>query len=309
MLSGGINQNADSGLIESVPSLKRFQEVTRDAPDHIVAQLVGHDRVHEFGAASIEQLRKYRLGGDGFDRTCFAITEGETVHSAIYVHKTYDAVRGDSDFHGNVAHILAHEAAEDKRTPRSMIFYSISNITNVRGVGRLLVGELHTHLGQTFEQAKSSTLSPLRSFDLNFADEDRKRFLTMSVPEQKKIALQYLLTGVNDVQCFHMENGARLADIKLVPGDKSVHPATGKVCEHVAMVNYAYDMPADELYANAASFQAVKQAIRNKDGDPQQRQDVIARGVFARVSSALREEIGLKDADLSCSSSAPALRF
>lgn len=308
MLSGGSNY-ADSGSLEAAPSLKCFQEITREAPDHIVAQLVGHDRVHTFGAESIEQLRLYRLGGDGFDRTCFAITEGETVHSAIYVYKTYDPLRGDRDLHGNVADILTRETSADDRVPHSTIFYSISNITNVRGVGQSLVHELHTHLGKTFERAKQSTLSPLRSLDINLSDEHRKKLLTFSVSELKELAVLHLMTGADRVQKFHMENGARIADIKLVPGDKSIHPVTGKMCEHVAMVNYAYDLNAHELHANALSFKTVKQALNAKDGDPQQRRDTIARGVFACVSSSLREETGMVDVNSSFVSNEFSLRI
>lgn len=309
MFSSGFNQSTQGGQVESAPSLKQLHEITRTAPDHIVAQLVGHDRVHKFGTSSIKELRKYRLGGPAFNRTCFAILDGDIVHSAIYLHKGYDQLRSDRDFHGNVADILAHETAADGRMPRSVIFYSISNITNVPGAGQMLVSELHTHLCKTFERAKYSTLSPMRNFDLDFGDKDRQKFLTLPAPEQKMHALRYLLTGADETLCFHMGNGARMADVKLLSGDQSVHPVTGKMCQHTVMVNYAYDLSARELHANAASFRAVKQAIRNKDSDSNERKDIIVRGIFARVSGAILEDARWMDSDFSFASGAPALRF
>lgn len=309
MFSGEFNQNVDGQQPESVQSVRQFQEITREAPDHIVAQLVGHDRVHEFGAMSIEALRHHRLGGNGFDRTCFAITEGDTVHSAIYVSKSYGSLRSDRDFSGNVADILAQPVKANSRSPESLIFYSISNISNAQGVGQALVSQLHTHLGNAFSKAKASTLSPLRSFDQDFSEKDRSRFIALPVPEQKKIVLDYLLTSENLVQQFHMGNGARIADIKLQSGDKSLHPKTGEEIHHMAMVNYAYDVSPAVLMANADAFKSVKKALRIKDADPVQSRQTIARGIFARVSSMLLEETGWTDSDPTRATSAPAFRF
>lgn len=309
MFSGEFNQNTGGQQPEFAQPVRQFQEITREAPDHIVAQLVGHDLVHQFGTTSIEDLRLYRLGGDRYDRTCFAIMEGDLVHSAIYVSKSYGALRSDRDFSGNVAYILEQPAKANSRSPESLILYSISNITNVAGVGQELVTALYTHIANVFYKARASTLSPLRSFDQDFSEKDRIRFIALPVPEQKRIVLDYLLTGDNLVQKFHMGNGARIADIKLQSGDKSLHPKTGEVINHLAMVNYAYDVSPAVLMANADAFKAVKKALRVKDTDPVQSRQTIAHGIFARVSSMLLEETGWTDSDFTRAPSAPVFRF
>lgn len=272
------------------PSL-RFQEITHDAPDNIVGQLVGHDRVHVFGADSVQALRMHRLGGKGFDKTCYAIIKEGIVHSAIYVANSYNQIACDRDIPGDVAAILVAKTSQDNRSPAAFIFYSISNITNVSGVGQRLVQDLHAHLRQAFPSVIRSTLSPLRSFDDGLSGQERSVFTGMSDAAKKRSVLSHLLTGQNQVEQFHLGNGARIADIKLRAGDQSIDAVTGAPCLHMAMVNYAYDMDAAQLLANAQSFASVKQALRNSGLETQKRQDIVSSRILELVSPSLLEEI------------------
>ena len=276
----------------ALPSL-RFHEIPQDAPEHIVHQLVGHDRVHSKGVQTIEELRRYRLGGEGFNRTCYALLDAQTVISAIYVHKGYKHIESDRDLSGNVAEILQEETAADNREPKSKIFYSISNIKNLSGAGQHLVVDMYGHLTTYHPQASRSTLSPLRTFDKAFSPEDDLNFSLMPSADKKRAVLNYLLKGEDAVQQFHMGNGARIADIKLDAGDTSVDEKTGILRRHYAMVNYAYDISEHTLQANAASFRVTKSLIRAVDMDPDERAERIRSGIMARVSETVLEDAGM----------------
>lgn len=279
--------------VELAKPSERFCEITREAPDHIVAQLVGNDRVHRRGVDSIDDLRRCRLGGDAFDRTCFAIVDEDVVHSAIYIYKSYTPVESDRRIFGNVSDILRDETRKQGETPSSLIFYSISNITNAPGVGQYLVRDLHAHLRLTHPFAMASTLSPLRTFDESFTSERKEKFLAMPEADQKRTILSYLLTGQNAVQQFHMGNGARIADIKLNAGDRSFDDKTGAERTHIAMVNYAYDMDAPTLLANAQSFAATKKLIRNTEISEQDRALAVRQSLWPLVSREIIEDIGM----------------
>lgn len=270
----------------------RFQEILQTSPDNIVRQLVGHDRVHVSGARDLEEIRRCRLGGDGFDRTCYAlIAPDSTVHSAIYVYKTYAPVRHDTDYHGNIADILACETTPDNRDPQAFIFYSISNITDARGAGQALVNDLHTHLSREYPTAGRSTLSPLRDFGVGFSDEDKAIFAAMTPEQQTYRVLSHLYSAKNSVQNFHLGNGARIADINLNAGDISYDEQSGEPSRHDVMVNYAYDMPADKLAANAHRYRGVKAALRDKTMDSALREMTVRDGVISVVSPSILSRV------------------
>lgn len=278
----------------SVQPQWRFLEITNTSPDYIVGQLVGHDRVHVKGARSVDEIRRCRLGGDGYDRTCFALagTDG-TVHSAIYVYKMFEKVKSDVDYHGDVAGILAQDSIEDKRDPKALIFYSISNITNVMGAGQRLVGDLYSYLTHNHPYAKRSTLSPLRDFDEKFSPEEAHRFEALNTQEKMRRVLDHILSASNPVQNFHLGNGARIADIKLDAGDLSVDPVSGTSRRHAAMVNFAYDVDADTLRTNAQNYVAIKKLLRNTEMDPLERSLKIRSSLAPLVSEHIWRSTGL----------------
>jgi hypothetical protein len=274
----------------------RFREIDRDAPDRLVAQLAGNDLVHVKGAGDVEELRRFRLGGEQFDRTCFAMLDSDDrIHSAIYVLKTYDGIETDRDLHGNIATTLHSETSADRRTPNALIFYSISNLTDVSGVGQKLVQNLYAYLQAAYPGAKRSTLSPLRTFDQNFTDEQSAKFDGLSAQAQARAVLDYILSGDRGsmVQQFHLGNGARVADIKLASGDVATDRDTGTARRHLAMVNYAYDMGEAQLHENAAAFRDVKKLIRNTDMDPELRAVTIRHKLWPLVSGVILEDTGI----------------
>lgn len=277
----------------------RFREIDRDAPDRLVAQLAGNDLVHIKGAGSVEELRRFRLGGEQHDRTCFAMLDSDDIiHSAIYVLKTYEGIDSDRDLHGDIAQTLHSEASMDHRSPASLIFYSISNLTDVSGVGQKLVQNLYAYLQEAYPGAKRSTLSPIRTFDESFTKEQSARFSGMTAQAQARAVLDYILSGDRGsmVQQFHLGNGARVADIKLASGDVAVNRETGLARRHFAMVNYAYDMDEAQLRENAAAFRDVKKLIRNADMDPELRAVSIRHKLWPLVSDVILEDTGIRTA-------------
>ena len=274
----------------------RFREIGRDAPDRIVAQLAGNDLVHIKGAGNMDELRRFRLGGEGFDRTCYAmIGKDDVVHSAIYILKTYDGIETDRDLHGDIAGTLGTETQANLQSPCSLIFYSISNITEISGVGQTLVQNLYAYLQAAYPNAKRSTLSPLRTFDQNFTDEQSLQFKAMPRQDKVRAVLDYILSGdrASMVQQFHLGNGARIADIKLASGDVAQDRETGFARDHFAMVNYAYDMDDAQRRTNAAAFRDVKKLIRNTEMDPELRAVTIRARMMPLVSDAIIEAAGI----------------
>ncbi len=284
-INGGFGENADMPHV-------RFMEITRDTPDHVAGQLVGHDRVHMHGARTLEELRSCRLGGPNFDRTCFAmVQEGDIVQAAIYVHKSYARLNSDRDLHGNVRRILEGDTHERREKPTALTFYSISNITDTPGAGQRLVLNLHDHLTREYGGVRMTTLSPLRSFDKNMSGQGRTDFAVLSDAEKRRTVIEHLLSGSDGVQQFHMGNGARIGDVKLMAGDRS--DEGGNVQPHAAMVNYVYENDPSVLRANAEKFRAVKQTWRNKEMDPAERFAVTSEIIFPMLSSSL-----LRDAQI-----------
>lgn len=251
MKSGLIFNEAAGAGIPHPEVACRFAEITSGANVEVVAQLAGRDRVHEFGADNVENLRSFRLGDGNTTKTCYAmIGDDARVHSAIYVMRdAHDVSAGYRALSGDVRSILASrvEALEDK--PRSLIFYSISNITEARGMGQLLVRNLHASLTQQYEGVVLSTLSPLRTLDAHLERSEVlfERFSAFSPAEQRRVILSYLMAVEDPVQKFHMGNGAFIGDIKL--GADTVG-ASG------AMVNYVYPADREVLAANARAFKA-----------------------------------------------------
>lgn len=296
MYKQGFDAAAKAAQSDEKGGLLRFREIDRDAPDRLVAQLAGNDLVHVKGANSVEELRRFRLGGEGFDRTCFAMLDSDdTIHSAIYVVKTYEGIDSDRDLHGDIGKTLHSETSADPRSPTSLIFYSISNLTDVSGVGQKLVQNLYAYLQAAYPNAKRSTLSPLRTFDENFTAEEAAKFNGMTAQAQTRAVLDYILSGDRGgmVQQFHLGNGARVADIKLSAGDIAVDRETGSARRHFAMVNYAYDMGEEQLQENAAAFREVKKLIRNTDMDPELRAVTIRHKLWPLVSDVILEDTGI----------------
>ena len=227
-----------------------------DGLDHHVQALVGRDDVHSFGVDSAESLKKYRLGGAAFDRSCWAVRNDQNeLQSAIYVHKNYTRIDAPRDLAGNVRKILTSEATQTAAIPLSIIFYSITRLGAVKGAGEVLIGKVHERMNKMYPQATVfSTLSPLRVFkgegiDTFIEGPGMPEWNRLDEAGQRAVALQFLLQKREGVQKFHMGNGAIIGDIKL---------DADSVGKYRIMVNYMYDRDAGVLKENAARFAACK---------------------------------------------------
>ena len=236
----------------ALDSLK-LVEITSESPDEMITSLIDRDEVHNTGVDTKDNILKYRVGGDAFNRSCFAVQNcsGE-LQSAIYLHKDYAAIKTPRHLCGNVNGILFSEAchmAEQK--PRSIIFYSITRLGTMKGAGEILIGQLHKHLTEKYPGTVLSTLSPLRQPKDKFGIDT---FLSEACPfpaeqmhadEKRAHALMFLTLKKEGVQNFHMGNGAIIGDIK-VDADR--------IGTHRLMVNYIYSPDSAELKANAAQY-------------------------------------------------------
>lgn len=229
-----------------------FIEITRDTPEEITAQLLNKDRVHEFGVCSMEELYTFRLGGLDHNKTVFGlIDESAVLHSAIYVEKNYTPISVPEALRGDVSDVLTTEVTKNDQSPESLIFYSISTLTKVGGMGALLIRNMHPHLVETYPSAVLSTLSPMRELthpehglspalieEFSSAHEFRKREIVYDYMCQKSV--------IPKVQDFHMGNGA-------VPVTICFDADTeGKGLR--VMANYWYNNDASELRANARLY-------------------------------------------------------
>lgn len=229
-----------------------FFEITSDTPEEITAQLLGKDRVHAFGANSMEELYTFRLGGPNHTKTVFGlIDESAVLQSAIYVEKNYNPIEAPEDLRGDVGDVLVAEVKETYQAPKSMIFYSISNMTKVGGMGPLLIRNMHPHLVETYPGAVLSTLSPMRELthpehglspalieEFSSAHEFRKREIVYDYMCQKP--------GMPRVQDFHMGNGAVPVTIRFDADTKDLGLRV--------MANYWYNGDAAQLKVNAQAY-------------------------------------------------------
>jgi hypothetical protein len=222
-------------------------EVTRDAPDALVGQLVGRDRVHSQGTESIESLREFRLGGPSFNRRCFALASEESgkICAVINAHAQTRAIESSAKIPGKLGSILLTPArALDDRPVSCIQFYSISAFDGApKGAGKTLIGAVHAHLKEDDRTANAykTTLSPLRSFPF----PETGNFVGQKIGEKRWHAMIHLLQGTDPVQRFHMGNGATIG---LVVAKADINFFNNP------MVEYHYSDNSAELLSNAKSF-------------------------------------------------------
>lgn len=229
-----------------------LREVRPD--DHVIlTQMVGNDRVHDFGAQDLESLLKYRVGGKGCAKTAFALLagNGSELRSVIYGYKTSQTISTPADIPGNVDVILKHPSrAAFEQAPTAMVFYSISSL--IRGFGQPLINALL----EKVDGFVPATLSPMRSLRASFSE-----LAGTTLNERQKIALSYLHLldagterPCNDVQAFHMGNGARIGDINV---DANTPDSVDGVDGLGVMINYVYPTSQVERANNRATFKAI----------------------------------------------------
>lgn len=234
-------------------------EVTT-AHGHLLDQLVGKDDVHDRGTESTHALRQWRVGGELFTKTVYAITDAaqQIVYAAIYVFKTPKTITGFADVPGNVGHILnARAQTRLHGDPTALIFYSITNIRGADGkplkpgAGTMLINGL-LQRGDLPRGAVLSTLSPLRTLAKS---AERMEGETFSDEQRLALAFAHLSQVSNPVQKFHMGNGARIGDIKL---RATVDDAAPDAVQGLnVMVNYHYPTDAQQRADNRERFAAI----------------------------------------------------
>ncbi len=235
-------------------------EIRADMHAPLLAQIAGKDRVHTFGAGSVDELLEYRIGGKGYAKTAYAVIDStQTVESVIFGYKTGTTITSGADMPGNVDTILRARAT----TPLSrsdndggdnatggdsggIAFYSISAF--VSGGGPRLINTL---LANCPAGVQPGTLSPLRTL--------RKAFphladAALGHEEKTVAAFLHLMSCKDPVQAFHMGNGAVVGQINT--DANTPHSEDGREGYGV-MANYMYTVDADVRGRNRALFHAV----------------------------------------------------
>lgn len=233
----------------------RFIEVTPDLPDDLIAQLVGKDAVHDLGSQTLGDVRHYRIGGPDTNKRCFAMIDaGGTLQSAIYVHLGDSKIESYSDLAGDVMPILEEEPTRFTIAPQSFHCYSISGqLAGAKGMGPVLVRNLHHFLTTNYPGAVISTLSPMREFDRLLGQGcSREAWAEENDIFRYHRILSYLTARGDGVQKFHMGNGAIIGAIRLSKPNGAGDSKGVNGC----MVNYIYDADAVRLERNARQFKS-----------------------------------------------------
>lgn len=220
----------------------------------LAAQLVGRDRVHEFGAENVDDLRRYRLGGAGSNKTAFALVNPDEnrMLAVIYVYKTSRPIAELRQIPGNVGRILSKPCQPMVGDPTSFVFFSISSTEELRKAGAKLVAHLFDDdpIGLRGAAPVYSTLSPLRTLRGHFAQAALK---PKDYDGLRKAALNHLLANLDPVQKFHLNNGASIGDIKLRANKPDSKDATDGMG---VMVNYVYAPDRTVRQQNQALFRS-----------------------------------------------------
>lgn len=231
-------------------------EISAD-DDHYLGQIAGKDRVHMFGADTPENLRQYRIApGQSYTKTAYAIINSRNeIESVIFGHKTAKKIVTGADLQGNVDSILKEQAnIAFEGTPSAIAFYSISAFT--RGAGPALINQL---LDNCPRELVAATLSPLRSMRKtwqSYADA------SLSREEKTVLAFLHLMNRDNDVQKFHMGNGAVVRDINI---DANTPDSIDGVEGMGVMPNYGYTTDKTVREANKKKLHAINTGVEPEE--------------------------------------------
>lgn len=218
------------------------------------------DKVHPI--ATPDELLTHRLGMPGDTKQTFALTVpngangGRDVAAVVYTHLSRRAMtNGETDeraLPGNVADILNTPAGPATAEPNTIIFYSISSF--VPRAGKNLLNGLLNIVRTSPQDVTTATLSPLRSLKDWMLDVSSGRYGHAPLADDhamRHIALKCLLDNHNDVQRFHMGNGAYVGDINLranTPDSKDGWHGLQ------VMVNYVYPRDPQEQAYNKSCY-------------------------------------------------------
>lgn len=252
-------------------------ELSVDHTDYL-SQIAGQDRVHTFGAQTVDELCEYRIGGDASAKTAFAVvnTDTQKVGAVIFGHKTKKTINTGADLQGNVAEILREKAsAAFEGTPTAMVFYTISAFT--RGAGPLLVNTLIRHT----DGFQPATLSPLRTLRDAYPNVDVG---DLKAEEKTVLAFMHLLNREDPVQKFHMGNGAIIRDIKLDANDPDSEDGIKGLG---VMVNYGYTGDLNTLSANKSTLSAINAGSEPREALLELMEPALSRRLMTLVSGGV----------------------
>lgn len=280
----------------------------RDAD--LQSQLLNKDRVHDFGVRNVDELHEYRLGvPSSSTKTAYALVNPRNedgkrdILAAIYTYwqrgednlaENYNALAGK-------VNLILHEPVRNNeaQNPKAAIFYSISTFDKMKGAGQMLIERVHASLtGDLPQGTVLSTLSPLRGLRewlKNGGAEPEQ----MTASGLRGAAMRFLFANKNDVQSFHMGNGAMIGAIRLcanTPGSED----DVKGCN--VMVNYVYAPDPARLVANRIQYQNA--ILAAKSG-----QDFVAKSmIFSLMDRRLQCEGHSDDMVRPASVASPAVR-
>ena len=232
------------------PGFLRLERITWSSPASLLRKIIAYEAVHEIG--DWDELRR-RL--EPADRRCYAFFHARMPDEPLI----FIEVALTAKVPGAITALLSPERPElAPRDARVAVFYSISNCQDgLRGVpfGSVLIRQVVAALQAELPNLGTFvTLSPipgLRAWaevESDLVDRDP------SAAEVRRLAAEYLLTAktaagepLDPVARFHLGNGASVSDIHPL-GDLS---SNGRRQSFGAMVNYLYDLSAQERYRNA----------------------------------------------------------
>lgn len=194
----------------------------------------GMDRVHEISGQ--DELMRCRLGQDGSSKRCYAlVNERGGLLSVIYTYWATVPVEDETwkMLPKRVDTILQEPSVTLSTAPNVAGFYSISSF--VDRTGRPLISAIYDEFIRASGTPILTTISPLRTFRAWLDQEGKK--LEGTEDAKCHLVAEYLKTGANLVQRFHLGNGAQVGAIQFnanAEGSKDAVDGAG------VMINYRY---------------------------------------------------------------------
>jgi hypothetical protein len=208
----------------------------------------GMDKVHPLSGR--DELLRQRLGLPNYNKRCFAHVDAKgDVLSVIYTFwsKAKVTTKPYQVLPGKIAPILEAHSAPLTEDADIITFYSISSF--VKGTGRPLIRSIYEEFTRVSQPPILTTLSPLRT--LREWMEDNQLELAGTEEAKLKTVTDYLRTNHNEVQKFHLGNGAQVGAIHFNACAKGTKDDS---LGARVMVSYRYPRDPKRLEENKAQY-------------------------------------------------------
>lgn len=180
---GAATSGQNTGIITS-----HLIRLDHDTPHHILTPMLGQDRVHPYGADTMEQFLTHRISPDEeHNRMAWAKTDPDGKWQAmIYAHLYDQPFAYEADTKGAMSSIVRSPARRLEGPVSVVGFYTVSKNPDAPKEGNVvqdLIYGVYADLRNNPLTAKADymTVSPIRCFDAycifadeSFADLDRK---------------------------------------------------------------------------------------------------------------------------------------